>query len=144
MNQFLLELLDLCIGLIVGAVLFLACLILAGILRPAHAQDRVVLLNPGGSSVAWSGAIYGPQNGMYDVIYTQADGDTLFVDSLEPAYSAPVDAYGSRAWYLQAWYMPSGYCNPFGCEVTYAWQCPAWSRASLLVINCRMALAGSP
>jgi len=113
-------------------------LALCAALPCAHASDRFTLLQDGSvTSQTWHGDVYGPQNNTYAVQYDAADGDTLFIDSLEyRAWPLP-DAYGNAAWYLQAWYMPAGQCNPFGCERTYAWQCPSWAVAGLVVIDCR-------
>ena len=93
-------------------------------------QTRFTVLQPD-TSATWHGDIFGPQNGAYDVVYDASDNDTIAIDSFELATSA--------TWYLQAWYMPDGFCAPTGCEVTYAWTCPAWATSAAVVINCRVS-----
>jgi len=102
----------------------------------AHTADRFTLLDDAGT-ITWHGDVYGPQYNTYAVQWDAVDGDTVFVDSLESRTLPPPQQSGASAWYLQSWYMPDGQCSPFGCEHTYAWDCPAWSVAGLVVVDCR-------
>jgi hypothetical protein len=98
----------------------------------AHAQTtqtRFTVLQPD-ASLTWHGDIYGPQHGAYDVIYNASDNDTIAIDSFETITDG--------TWYLEAWYMPDGYCAPTGCASVYAWTCPAWSTDAAVVVNCRI------
>jgi hypothetical protein len=113
-------------------------LILAAVASAQALPERFTVLLPVSDSLTYSGTVYGPQNGLYAVQWTQSDTDTVFVDSMEPFDLAPIDQTGASAWYLQAWYLPNGVCSPFGCERTYAWDCPAWATPAQVVVNCRV------